>query len=64
MAEDQLIICIKCANSRFPHPKEQCYKWGGLICVIDNSNVGKYDSCKFPPGTAVLHYSFKNKDSD
>ncbi len=47
------IICLECKNARFPDPKEQCYKWGGLICNIDNSNVGKYDKCKFPPGVAV-----------
>ena len=34
----------------FPDPKEQCYKFGGLICVVDNSNVEKYQECKFPKG--------------
>lgn len=46
------IVCLKCIYSRFPDPKEQCYKWGGLICSIDKSNVGKYDECRFPDGTA------------
>ena len=54
------IICLKCKKSRFPDPKEQCYKWGGLICTVDNSNVGKYDSCKFPPGVAELNDEFED----
>ncbi|MBL7191187.1 hypothetical protein ISS30_05785 [bacterium] len=53
------IICIKCLKSRFPNPREQCYKWGGLICTIDNSNVGKYDDCKFEPGVAELNPDFE-----
>jgi|GEM_PF-1656800 len=61
MADNPKIICIKCLNSRFPHPKEQCYKWGGLICIVDDSNVGKYDTCKFPPGTAELQPWFKDE---
>jgi len=55
------IICLQCKKSRFPDPKEQCYKWGGLICTVDNSNVGKYDPCKFPPGTAELQDEFKEQ---
>ena len=51
---DMKIICIKCELSRFPEPKEQCYVWGGLICTVDGANVGKYDPCRFPEGTAVL----------
>ena len=46
------IICLQCKKSRFPGPKEQCCKWGGLICIVDNSNVGKYDFCKFASGVA------------
>ncbi|MCD6167267.1 hypothetical protein J7K19_11210 [bacterium] len=41
------LICIKCPKARFPDPREQCYKFGGLICTLDNSNVGKYERCKW-----------------
>ena len=54
------IFCLKCKKARFPDPKEQCYKWGGLICIVDDSNVGKYDSCKFEPGIAEPIESFEN----
>ena len=47
------VICIKCELSRFPEAKEQCYVWGGLICTVDDANVGKYDECRFPEGTAI-----------
>ena len=47
------IKCIQCQLSRFPEPHEQCYVWGGLICTVDDANVGKYDPCRFPEGTAV-----------
>lgn len=50
---DDDIICIHCTKSRFPDPKEQCYKFGGLICTVDDTNVEKYQKCKFPPGTAI-----------
>lgn len=46
------ILCIQCKLSRFPDPKEQCYKTGGLVCTVDNANVGKYDECRFEEGTA------------
>ncbi|MDZ7261998.1 MAG: hypothetical protein ONB05_07830, partial [candidate division KSB1 bacterium] len=45
--KQDFLICIRCPRARFPEPHEQCYKFGGLICTVDNSNVGKYDSCKF-----------------
>ena len=48
------LICIQCLKSRFPDPQEQCYKYGGLICTVDNSNVEKYQPCKFPPGVGQL----------
>ena len=54
------IFCLKCKKARFPDPKEQCYKWGGLICIVDDSNVGKYDFCKFEPGIAEPIESFEN----
>ena len=41
------LICIRCPQARFPEPWEQCYKFGGLICGVDNANVGKYDRCRF-----------------
>lgn len=44
------LICIQCVKSRFPDPQEQCYKFGGLICTVDDSNVEKYQMCKFPEG--------------
>ena len=47
------ITCIQCQLSRFPDPKEQCYKTGGLVCTVDNANVGKYDECRFEEGVAV-----------
>jgi len=46
------ITCIQCQLARFPKPEEQCYKTGGLICTVDNANVGKYDKCRFPEGIA------------
>ncbi len=51
-AEGEAILCLDCAKSRFPDPREQCYKYGGLICTVDDSNVEKYQTCKFPPGVA------------
>lgn len=45
---------MSCVKSRFPDPAEQCYKFGGLICTVDNSNVEKYQPCKFPPGVGKL----------
>ena len=54
------IICLKCKHARFPDPKEQCYKWGGLICTVDNSNVGKYDRCKFTDDIAEMDESFNS----
>jgi hypothetical protein len=53
------VVCIQCKKSRFPDPQEQCYKWGGLICTVDDSNVGKYDPCKFPAGIADPDPDFK-----
>ena len=47
------ITCLQCKLSRFPEPHEQSYVWGGLICTVDNANVGKYDECRFPEGTAI-----------
>lgn len=44
------LICLQCEKARFPHPQEQCHKFGGLICTVDDTNVEKYQSCKFPPG--------------
>lgn len=41
------MICIKCPKARFPKPDEQCYKWGGLICTVDDANVDKYATCRF-----------------
>lgn len=49
-SEEPGLICMLCAKSRFPEPQEQCYKFGGLICTVDDSNVEKYQPCKFPPG--------------
>ena len=43
----KVLSCIKCPKARFPNPNEQCYKFGGLICTIDDENVGKYDKCRF-----------------
>ena len=45
------MICTRCGWARFPHPGEQCYKTGGLICTFDDANVGKYDPCRLgkPP---------------
>ena len=42
-----MLTCIKCPAARFPEPSEQCYKWGGLICTIDDANVEKYGECRF-----------------
>ncbi len=42
--------CMNCVHSRFPDPMEQCYKFGGLICTVDDSNVEKYQRCKFAEG--------------
>ena len=39
------LLCIECPHARFPTPKEQCYKFGGLICTKHDINVGKYDVC-------------------
>ncbi|MFH1861175.1 MAG: hypothetical protein ABH878_00035 [bacterium] len=47
---DRPLICIDCVKARFPEAHEQCYKFGGLICSVDDSNVEKYQRCKFPPG--------------
>jgi hypothetical protein len=44
---------MHCAKSRFPDPKEQCYKFGGLICTVDNANVEKYQGCRFGEGVGV-----------
>ena len=44
---NEIIFCIKCPKARFPSPNEQCYRFGGLICSIDEINVGKYDKCRF-----------------
>jgi len=41
------LICLRCPLARFPEPTEQCYRTGGLICRIDDGNVGKYDPCRF-----------------
>ncbi len=38
-------ICIECPHARFPTPREQCYKFGGLICTKYDLNVGKYNVC-------------------
>ena len=51
---DSTLICIQCVKSRFPDPNEQCYKFGGLICTVDNSNVEKYQKCKFSVGVEQL----------
>ncbi len=48
------LICMHCVKARFPDPKEQCYKFGGLICTVDDSNVEKYQQCKFPPGVGEM----------
>jgi hypothetical protein len=47
MDDTMPLICIKCEKARFPRAEEQCYKMGGLICTVDNVNVGKYDTCRF-----------------
>jgi len=44
---DAVLICMKCPLARFPAPAELCYRTGGLICRIDEGNVGKYDPCRF-----------------
>lgn len=41
------LICLKCPLARFPAPAEQCYRTGGLICRVDDGNVGKYEPCRF-----------------
>jgi len=38
---------VKCPLARFPEPQEQCSGTGGLICRVDDVNVGKYDVCRF-----------------
>ena len=43
--KDKPLRCIECSHARFPGPKEQCYKFGGLICTKYDRNVGKYDIC-------------------
>ncbi len=48
------LVCLLCEKSRFPEPQEQCYKFGGLICTVDDSNVEKYQPCKFALGTGKL----------
>jgi hypothetical protein len=55
MDSTKALICIKCDKARFPQAEEQCYKMGGLICTVDNANVGKYDACRFKDETASLH---------
>lgn len=45
--ENPNLICLQCEYARFPAPEEQCYKTGGLICQIDQANVGKYSNCRF-----------------
>jgi hypothetical protein len=52
--EESALICMHCVKARFPDPKEQCYKFGGLICTVDDTNVEKYQKCKFPPGVGEL----------
>jgi hypothetical protein len=47
MDNGEPLICIKCDRARFPRAEEQCYKMGGLICMVDDANVGKYDPCRF-----------------
>ncbi|NIT37087.1 MAG: hypothetical protein GTN49_11415 [candidate division Zixibacteria bacterium] len=42
-----MVICVKCPLARFPGPEEECYGAGGLICRVDEANVGKYDACRF-----------------
>ena len=42
-----VVVCVKCPLARFPAPEEQCYRTGGLICRVDDGNVGKYDECRF-----------------
>jgi len=51
--QEPKLICIMCIKSRFPDPQEQCYKFGGLICTVDGSNVEKYQPCNFPPGVGT-----------
>ncbi len=51
------LICMQCVKARFPDPKEQCYKFGGLICTVDNTNVEKYQACKFPAGVGKVRAS-------
>ena len=50
------LICINCDWSSFPDPKGQCYKTGGLVCVLLSLNVGKFDRCllESPGGKAKL----------
>lgn len=43
----EILLCIQCSEARFPEPNEQCYKFGGMICNLDQGNVGKYDRCRF-----------------
>jgi hypothetical protein len=42
-----MVVCLKCPLARFPGPEEQCSGTGGLICRVDDVNVGKYDACRF-----------------
>lgn len=42
-----ILICLKCPLARFPAADEQCYRTGGLICRVDDGNVGKYEPCRF-----------------
>ncbi len=45
MKQGETLYCINCKSAVFPSPSDQCYKFGGLICRILNTNVGKYDKC-------------------
>jgi len=55
--DESQLLCINCLKARFPNPREQCYKYGGLICTVDDSNVEKYQPCKFPPGVGKARAS-------
>jgi hypothetical protein len=48
------LICLRCDKARFPDPKAQCYKFGGLICSVDNANVDKYQECRFESEQSVV----------
>lgn len=55
--KNSILVCIKCPKARFPGPSEQCYKFGGLICNIDDQNVEKYALCRFEYSLSTIDSS-------